>query len=292
MKKKCYVYYDKFSKNITEILNAKKDEGDYIVCDKKEVLPILSGKIGMMDLMVCSGKIVERSKPIKLERITDEPYEIPYSDGGDFDMRVVYYPDNVLEITLNVNNLMPDTKFERGSEFRITLKTKSTDELLRTIIIPANDILLYSSLYYELYDHIKIDDVVFFTERVFKNYYWTKRNLKLTSPMKNGLNFHIHIADTEKRTDTFQYHLEMKYDPDHGGFYSIKNNIQEFSLLKIYEPIKFFIVDENDYNILYDTFEIDPEMLVTKDIGIMCKTNPEGKLMLYNHKYISVLLEK
>jgi len=305
MKKKCYVYYEEFSGKILEIIKQKKDTNElFMKCDIEEVVPILAGKVGIGSVIVIYDKkkkknvLMEKNSIISLQKVSNKPYKIPHQEGGEFDIRLKYYEDNVLEVTIDMSRLSPlynsslkdEIKFEFGSEFRIEVRDKDNDDIFQGIVIPANDLLNSVSLYYELYDHISPDKVNFFTERVFEKYYWVKGKKKLTSPMKNGLNFYVHKADTERVSDNFSYHIVIE-SKENKMF--IRNNISELGLLKIYEPLQFYIVDKQDPNILHETFFITPSNLESNDILEIELNEPlSGNKVLYNHKYISVLVEE
>ena len=62
-------------------------------------------------------------------------------------------------------------------------------------------------------------------------------------------------------------------------------------MIKFRTPIEFFIVDKNDPNILYDKFYLGEDELQKKRIDLKLKFPIKGKTILYNHKYISVLLK-
>jgi len=298
-----YVYYDKKTGSITNILSKKKSgRAHYIECPVDEVIGFLDGSKGINQYVVAFNTelekhfLVEKNNIIVFRKQSKTPYKIPYRKNVETDLRLVYYTDNVLEATLDMSRISPlyqtnfrdEVYFERGTEIRIIIKEKDTGKLLKELIINAQELLDAGQMFFELYDHITSDNVEFFTYRLFESYSWCKGKTKLISPMKERIKFEIHKADHKIRSKDFSYHLIVT--PTHTGI-KIKNNIENLKLIRFTKDIEFFVVDRYDPNILYDKFYLDKEDLESKKILVNLKTSIEGKTILYNHKYISVLLE-
>ena len=86
------------------------------------------------------------------------------------------------------------------------------------------------------------------------------------------------------------YHLEIMKDEE--GFY-IQNNINNINFVRIFSDIIFYLVDKYDLHILYEKFILSKESLLLnpKIIRLNLETKSlNDKAILYNHKYISVLL--
>lgn len=305
MKKIRYVYYNKFTGQILEILSKRKQgSASYIECDIENVLPILAGKVGINDVIVAYNKdvkkdlLIEKNNVIKLRNIEgDKLYKIPYKKDGPYDLRLIAYPaSNIIEVTIDLTNLThlyatnlrDQVKFEKGSEIRIFIKDKKTDELLKTIVIDAQNLLDSVQILLDT-DDINLNNVSFYTNRVFQKYLWNKAKIRFFSPASERIQFDIHKADTKKRSKDFSYHLEIKRTPS--GL-KIKNNIENFKVVKIYDPVQFFIVDKLDPNILYDKFALNVEDLERPLIPLVLKNKVKDKAIYYNHKYISVLFEE
>jgi len=298
-----YVYYDKKTGFITDILKTRKrGRAAYISCDVDEVIGFLSGQIGMTEYVVAFNTVKEEHELIKKDNVilfreqSKELYKIPYKKDVETDLRLVYYTDNVLEVTLDMSRISPlyqtnfkdDVVFENGTEIRLVLKEKDSGNLLKEFVIDAQDLLESVQLYFELYDHIYPDNVEFFTYKMFNSYSWCREKLRLTSPMKERLKFEIHKADSKRRSESFDYHLIIK--PTKKGI-KIKNNITSLKLIRFHKAVEFFIVDKHDPNILYEKFFLDKDDFESKIIDISLDTDITDKTILYNQKYISALKE-
>jgi len=298
-----YVYYDVNTGRIKEILSKRKPgRARYVECSNKEVEGFITGTVGINDWIVAYDRIlekhvlIEKNNIIKLRKASKSLYKIPYKKTIDSDLTLVYYSDNVLEVSLDVSRIAPlyqtnfkdDVVFEKGTEIRITLKEKDSGNLLKEFIIDAQELLESGQMFFDLYDHIYRDNVEFFTYKLFEKYSWFKGSVKLISPIKNRIKFDIHKADSKPQSKDFTYHLIMT--PTKTGL-KIQNNIENLKLIRYYNPIEFFVVDKHDPNILYEKFDLNEEHLGDKMIMIKLKTDTKGKSVLYNHKYISVLKE-
>jgi len=297
-----YVYYNKFSGQILEILRDKKrGSAPYIECDAKEVIPLIKGTKGINDLIVAydkkdeKHKLVEKDNIIRLRNLGHKLYKIPYKKKGNFDLRLlIYEKSNVLEVTLDptnfsslfTTNFREQVKFEKGTEIRIFIKNKIGKKLQKTIVINGQEILDKGQLFYDISD-IDLKDISFYTNQMFEKYIWYRGKSRFLSPIKDRIQFDINKADSKKQHEDFSYHLEIKRLKK--GL-EIKNNIDDPQLVKIFDPVEFFIVDKLDPNILYDGFELDLNDLKSKLILVPVSVD-NGKAILYNHKYISVLFE-
>ena len=305
MKKIRYIYYNKFTGQISEIISKRKRGlAPNIECDVKDVLPILSGKKGINDFIVAYNReikknlLIEKDNIIKLRNIgRNKLYKIPYKKDGEYDLRITAYPaSNLVEVTLDLTNLSnlystdlrEQIEFEKGSELRIFIKDKKTDELLETLVIDAQQLLDSSQVLLGT-GSIDLNNVLFYTHRVFQKYIWNRAKVRFFSPVSEKIQFDIHKADTKKRSEDFSYHLVIQIAPD--GLI-IENNVENFKVVKIYDPVQFFIVDKLDYNILYDKFFLTPEDFEKPILSVQLQNKVEDKAILYNHKYISVLFEE
>ena len=304
MKNVRYVYYNKFSGEILEILRKRKrGPAKCIECDIEEVLPLISGKKGMNDLIVAYDNeikkhlLVEKNNIIKLRNLGSKLYKIPYKREANFDLRLLLYPKSyVLEVTLdpaNISylyntNLREEVMFEKGTEIRIFIKDKKGEKLLKTIVIEAQKLLDAGQLLYDI-SEIDMKDISFYTYRMFQNCIWYKGKSRFLSPIKDKIRFDIQKADTKRRHRDFSYHLVITHKD---GTLKVKNNIEDLKLVKIFEPVDFFIVDKLDPNILHGTFSLTIDSLEKDLFLVELDKIPGDRTLLYNHKYISVLFEE
>ncbi len=173
--KKRYVYYNKKTGIITDILvKRKRGRAVYIECDVEEVIGFLDGSVGTNSYVVAHDKItdkhilIEKNNIIRFRKISKTLTKIPYKKNAETDLRLIYYPDNVLEVTLDPSRIAPlyktnfkdEVKFERGTEIRISIKEKDSGNLLKELVIVAQDLLDSPQLFFELYDHIYSDNVL------------------------------------------------------------------------------------------------------------------------------------
>lgn len=298
MKKK-YVYYNKTGQ-ITDILSEKKDGKElYIECDSEEVVGFITGTKGITQWIVAYNNelkkymLVEKNNIIMLRVPNPILYKIPYKKETESDLKLTYYTDNILEVSLDISNIAPlyqtnfrdEVKFEHGTEIRIIIKEKG--KILQTLIIDAQDLLDSGQMFFEIPPFDK-DYIEFFTYKLFENYSWSKGNLKLISPIKEKIKFDIHKADHIPKSNNLSYHLIVT--PTDTGI-NIQNNIESLKLIRFQKEIDFFVVDRHDPNILHDKFVLDKEELESKNISIKLKKDIKGKTLIYNNKYISVLLK-
>jgi len=299
-----YVYYNKKTGYITDILDRRKrGRAPYIECSIDEVIGFLDGSKGLYQWIVAYNSqddehiLIEKSNIIRMRQPSKNLFKIPYKKNAESDLRIVYYLDNILEVTLDVSRIAPlyqtnfrdEVVFERGSEIRLILKEKNSGNLLKEFIIEAQDLLDSVQLFFELYDHIYPDNVEFFTYKMFESYSWSKGDIRLMSPMKDRIKFEIQKADNKRRSTDFEYHLIM--NPTAKGL-KIKNNIENLKLIRFHKAIEFFVVDQHDPNILYEKFVLGRKDLEKSNIVLTLKTDARYKSILYNHKYISVLKEE
>ena len=302
--KKRYVYYDVNTGQIKDILSTRKPgRAQYIECTNKDVVGFITGEVSINDWIVAYDReleehvLIEKNNIIKLRKPSNKLSKIPYKKTIERDLILVYYPDNVLEVSLDVSRIAPlyqtnfkdDVKFERGTEIRITLKEKDSGNLLKEVVIDAQELLDAGQLLFDLYDHIYPDNVEFFTYKMFESSAWYKGAIKLMSPIKDRIKFDIHKADTKPTSKDFTYHLIMI--PTKTGL-RIQNNIESLKLIRFYDQIEFFVVDRHDPNILYDKFALTKEDLSNEAVMLQLDVDVKGKSILYNHKYISVLLKE
>ena len=299
-----YVYYDKQTGQLGDILDKRKrGRSPHIECPIDEVIGFLDGSKGMNQYIIAYNRdlkkhiLIEKNNVIQLRQPSKTLKKIPYKKNDISDLRLIYYSDNVLEVTLDVSRIAPlyqtnfrdEVVFEKGTEIRITLKEKDSGNLLKEFIIEAQDLLDSVQMFFELYDHIYPDNVEFFTYEMFESSSWAKGTVKLISPMKDKIKFDIHRADNKRRSKDFEYHLIIKQTKK--GI-KIKNNIESLRLIRFHEDISFFIVDKHDPNILYEKFSLNRNDLEGSVIILVLDTNIKDKTILYNHKYISVLKEE
>lgn len=299
-----YVYYDKKNGNIKEILSKRRrGRAPYIECSNEEVEGFITGEKGILQWIVAFNRdtekhcLLEKKNIIMLRMADNKLTKIPYKKNAETDIRLIYYTDNVLEITLDPSRISPlyqtnfrdEVRFEKGTEIRIVIKEKNSGNLLKEIIVEAQDLLDSVQIFFELYDHIYPDNVEFYTYKLLNSYSWQKGTNKLISPMKERIRFNIHRADHKPKSKDFEYHLVMT--PTKTGLI-IKNNIESLKLIRFYKDIEFFVVDKHDPNILYEKFFLDKEDLTSKKILVNLKENMNGKTILYNHAYIGVLLNE
>ncbi len=160
-----YVYYDKVTGQIKEILSNKKGgRSYYIECDNKEVVGFIDGTKGINQWIVAYNRdlkkntLVEKNNIIMLRAPDPNLCKIPYRKDAESDLKLTYYPDNVLEITLDVSRIAPlyqtnfrdEVKFERGTEIRIIAKEKGSGKLVKEIIVEAQDLLDAVQIFFEL----------------------------------------------------------------------------------------------------------------------------------------------
>jgi len=298
MKKK-YVYYEKTGQ-ITDILSEKKKGKElYIECSIEEVVGFITGTKGITQWIVAYNNelkkymLFEKNNIIMLRSPNQILYKIPYKEEAESNLKLTYYSDNVLEVSLDIADIIPlyqtnfrnEVKFEHGTEIRIIVKEK--DKIIKTLIIEAQDLLESGQMFFEL-PPIDKNYIEFFTIKLFEKYSWSKGELKLISPIKEKIKFDIHKADHIQKSNNFSYHLIVT--PTDTGI-SIQNNIENLNLIRFQKEIEFFVVDRHDPNILHDKFYLDKEKLERKNILIKLKKDIKGKTLIYNNKYISVLLK-
>lgn len=302
MKKK-YVYYDKDTGQLRDILSKRKrGRAKYIECTIDEVVGFITGEWGMNSWCVAYNQdekrhmLMEKNNVIKLRKASSELYKIPYRKNTETDITLVFYEDNVLEVSLDVSRIAPlyqtnfreDIQFERGSEIRLVLKEKDSGNLLKEFVIEAQDLLEAGQLFFDLYEWIYQDNVEFFTYKLFPSYSWHKGVIKLMSPIKSRIKFDIHKADMRPTKDDFSYHLIMQ-STEKG--LKVVNNIENLKLIRFNNQIEFFVVDPHDPNILYEKFVLTEDDLQSKHLSVKLEADTSGKAILYNHKHISVLKE-
>lgn len=298
-----YVYYNKKTGQITDILDKRKPGRlPYIKCPVEEVIGFMDGSYGINDFIVAYDhekeihSLFKKNNVILFRKQNKKLYKIPYKKNVESDLRIVYYLDNVLGISINMTRISPlyqtnfkkEVKFEPGTEIRIILKEKDSGNFLREIIINAQQLLESVQMFFQLDYSIQRDNVEFFTYKMFESYSWSKGNIKLISPMEEKIKFEIHKADTKRRSKDFDYHLIIK--PTETGL-EIKNNIESAKMIRFHKNIEFFIVDKHDPNILHEKFFLYKKDIESETILINLKTDAKDRNILYNHKYISVLKE-
>ncbi len=301
--KKRYVYFNKKTGQILEIRSTKKQgRAFYIECNNNEVVDFITGKKGINSYLVVKRwgndyyEILARDNTIHLTQKSIKPIKIPYKPNALSDLILVYYPDNILEITLDLTNISPifqsdfksEVQFEKGTEIRIIVKEKDSGNLLKEFIINAQELLDSGQIFLELYKHINPNNVEFFTYDLFESFSWSKGKVRLTSPIKENIKFDIHKSDNKPRSDDFSYHLIIEANNKE---LKVINNIDNFKLVRFNKQIIFFVVDKYDPNILFEKFSITEKILKDKNAIIPLKYDIKGKTLLYNHKYISVLLK-
>lgn len=299
-----YVYFDKKTGVITDILKVRKrGRAKYVTTTLDAVLPLLSGERSMLDLVVAYNHdeeqyvLLERDNVIKLRYYGKDQYKIPKRAIEDYDLRIDLYAEgNVIEVTIDPSRMSTmyatdfreEVAFERGTEIRLYIKDKDGDELLQTVIVDAQKLLENGQLFFELEDHIDQNNISFYTDRVFDNYMWRKGKAKFLSPMKDQIRFEVQKADYKRKSGDYEYHLVVSKDAD--GI-KIVNNIENIKLVKLFNNIEFYIVDRYDPSILHFKFVLKPDQFKAKEILVETKEDISGKGLLYNHKYISVLME-
>lgn len=298
-----YVYFDKDGV-ITDILKVRKQgRAKYVIAPLDDVLPLLSGKRGMFDFVVSYDYdkekyvLLERDNIIKLRYYGEKLYKIPNRIIDDYDLRIDFFTEeNIIEVsidpsrmsTMYATDLTEEVKFEEGTDIRIYIKNKNGDELFQTIIIDAQKLLEKGQLLFKVDKKIEQNNVSFYTERYFENYMWRKGSAKFLSPIKDQIRFEVQRADYKRKHGNFEYHLIVQKDPS--GI-KIINNIENIKLVKLFNEVEFYIVDRYDPSILYFKFVLSPKQLKSKEIIIKTDEDISNKRLLYNHKYISVLME-
>jgi len=298
-----YIYFDKKTGVMTDILNKKKrGRAPYVTTDYDTIGPVIMGKKGWLDYVVAYDReqkkyiLLERDNVIKLRYYGDGLYKIPKRTKEDYDLRIDVFSDgNAIEISLDPTristmystNFVKDVHFEKGTEIRIYIKDKNGEELFDTLIIDAQKLLENGVMFFELKE-TDVNNLSFHTERVFDNYMWRKVDSKFLSPMRDNVKFEVQKAHLKRKSELFEYHLVLNKTDD--GLI-IKNNIDNLKLVKLFEDVEFYIVDKYDPMLLYEKFVLPPDAFNSKTIVVDIKQQLEGKTILYNHKYISVLIE-
>jgi len=304
--KRRFVYYDEITGQVKEILSQKNvnSKFPYVRCRNEKVEKIISGRDGINDYIVCYRRdldktvFMKKDNIIRLRTLSNELYKIPFSKDLESDLNLVYYEDNILEVNLDVTKIAPlfqtDSRdgitFEEGTEIRIVIKEKNSGNLLKELVIDAQDLLESGQMFFTLYDHIYTNNVEFFTYKTLTSYSWCIGKVKLISPVKERIKFNIHKADHKVKYKGFSYHLVVK-KPEKDRI-KIVNNIESLNSLRIYDQIEFFIVDKHDPNILYEKFALTRKDLLEKFISVKLDFDFSDKTILYNHKFISVLIEE
>jgi len=304
MEKQSYVYYNKQTGQLGDITKDKLDnDNPYIKKYHSEVQEFVTGEKGSNSYLIVYSwdtetlDILPKDNIIRLRQTSTQPVKIPYKTDVNSDLTLVYYSDNVLELSLDLTHIAPifqsdfqsEVSFEKGTEIRIIAKEKDSGDLLKEFIIDAQDLLESGQIFLELYKHIYSDNVEFLTYDIFKSFSWHKGKVKLISPVKENIKFDIHRADTVERSDDITYHLIMT-KTDKG--IKVTSNIDNYKLVRFNKEIEFFVVDKYDPNILYEKFSLTEKDLKNETMLIPLKYDIKGKTILYNHKYISVLLKE
>jgi hypothetical protein len=297
-----YVYYDKKTGSIKEILHKRKrGRAPYIECDFEEVKGFITGTVGLNQYVVAYDKkqnkyvLMERNNVIRFRDIPKDLYKIPQRKNVESDLTISYYEDDAIEVSLDITRISPiaQTKFgkeilfEQGTEIRLVMKDKESDKTLKEIIIEAQKLLDDGSVIIDV-PHPESGDPVFYTYKIFENYSWYRGSVRLLSPIKDKIKFHIHKADRIVKDKNFSYHLTARQGKKGITF---ENNVESLTLIKYRDPIDFYLVDRHDPNILYYKFSLDDTHLNKKNFEIETEFLLSGKTLLYNHKYISVFME-
>lgn len=298
-----YVYFDKKTGNITDILRIRKrGRAKYVTTTDEVVGPIIAGEMSISELVVAYDTeqedyvILNRDNVIKLRYYGKDLYKIPNRVIEDYDLRIdTFVEGNVIEVSLDPyrmstmysTDFRDEVCFEKGTELRLYVKNGAGDKLLQTIVIDAQQLLDNGQMFFELKDADQ-NDMSFYTNRVLDNYMWRRGIIKFLSPMKDQLKFEVQQADLRQRGEGFNYHLIISKAV--GGL-KIINNIDNIKLVKIFDDVEFFIVDKYDPSILYDKFVVKPQQFKAKEIFVEVDQPLKGKGILYNNKYISVLLK-
>lgn len=301
MKKKRYVYYDQATGRIESIVDSKLEvEVPYIECNIDDVIGFLDGSLNMMLYVVAYKKdedkhiIMKKENTIRLRQENQKLYKIP-NKKSETELKLVYHPDNILELRLNMELISPlymtdfrnEIEFEKGTELRIFVNDKRSGEVYRELIIDAQELHERGTMFIKLSDECYSKNTVFYTYKLLNSYSWEVGKHKVTSPIKDNIKYNIHRADFGRKKG-FDYHLEIK--PTKNGLH-IKNNIEDLQLARIHSYLEFFITDFYDPHILFGKFTITEEMLKDEEFEIALDIDLDKKAILYNHKYISVLLE-
>jgi len=299
-----YVYYKEDTGLITEIRNDESDSGlPFIICNLDEVIDILSMKASTIDYIVAYNKIeekhilIKKDNIIRLRKQSKEPIKIPYKETLKSDLKLIYYAGNTLEVSLNLANISPlyqtdfrsQVSFEKGTEFRILVKEKDTEKLLNEYIIDGQELMDEGQIYFELDKGISSDNVEFYTYNLLPEYSWHKEDVIFITPMKQGKKYDVHTADTKLKKDEYFYHLIAEIID---GELKITNKIKNLNLIRFENDIDFYIVDKLDPNILYGKFSLGIEELKMNEIVVPFDESLKGKTIMYNHKYISVLVKE
>lgn len=295
-----YVYYNKETGFIEEILSKRKrGRSPYVECDNSEVEGFIMGTKSINTYVIAYNKdtdkhvLIERNNVVAFRKQSKELYKIPYRKNYQSDITLVYYEDDVMEISLDMSRISPlfntnfgeQVKFELGTEIRIVVKEKGTDELVQQIIIDAQKLLEEGQMFFEM----KNKNIELYTYKLFNSYSWFKGTKRYTSPIKRKTNFNIYRADTKISSNNYSYHIVVK--PTESGA-TIENNIENLKLIRFNEKLDFFIVDRHDPNILYEKFYLSEQDLKRKNILIDLETDLKGKSILYDNKFISVFLKE
>jgi len=298
-----YVYFDKTTGMITSIVNKRnRGRAPYVVSDNETVGSIVAGTKGLMDLVVAYDRhkqeyvLLDRDNIIRLRYYGDKLYKIPKRHIDNYDLLIEVYKDGaVLEVSLDPTristmystNMRDEVKFEEGTEIRIYVKSKDGNTQFKTIIINAQQLLETGQMVYDIND-IDMNDLSFYTDRGFENYMWSYSKAIFCSPIKDKVEFEVQKADLKQRSDNFEYHLRIS---ESNGLLKIQNNIEDIRLVKIFCDVDFFIVDKYDPTILYEKFVLTPDDFKSPILSMVIGEDMKGKTILYNHRYISVLLE-
>jgi len=304
MKKKCYVYYDKKSGRITEILK-KRNPGRavYIECDISDVIGFLDNSWNLNEYVVAYKKdedktvIMKKENIVRLRQESAKLYKIP-NRKKETELILTYYPDNILEVRFDMSLISPlyttdfkeEIEFEKGTEIRLFINDKKSGEVYKEILFEAQELLEKGFMFFRLPDECYSKNISFYTYKLLNSYSWSVGKYKIKSPMKDNIKYDIHKADI-KRKDNFDYSLI--FTPIKNSL-SVKNNIEDLELSRVHNHLEFFITDYYDPHVLHGKFNITEEMLQDKEFQILFDDkidNFENKAILYNHKYISVLLE-
>jgi len=302
--KQRYVYFDKKTGMITDILSVRKrGRAKYVTVDVDDVIPFINGTKGLFESIVVYNRdtetynLVERNNIIKLRYYGEKLYKIPKKNMVNYDIKIeIYTEGNTMEITIDPSRMSSlyatdfrdEIKFEKGTEIRLYIKNKVGEKLLKTIIIDAQKLLDQGQMFFDLHN-IDLNDISFYTHRIFDNFMWQKGTMKFMSPVREKLMFEIQKADHRRKREDYEYHLVIT---QYNEGIEIINNIENPKLVKIFDEIEFFIVDKYDPTVLYDKFIIPTKAFKNNHFFIKTKETLKGKGILYNHKYISVLIEE
>jgi len=224
------------------------------------------------------------------------------TDEKNPDISLILYTNNkLLEIFINYkavrswyNHRMKDGfNFASGTSFIFEIRSKKSDELLKTINIKPSEFLENFECKVDLVNINNLNDIKILTKRIVEVY-----NLEIQAnkyiKVKNNDNFQLNKIDTGFKN--IQAYDLVIYRTNIKNILYIKNNIENLNIKEVYKDINLYVTG-SDPNKLYEILCIPLIELWNKNfLTIEFKSDLVGKIIwcekilkiLFNEKVIEL----